>query len=84
MNSCLHENCSVEMKHRGLCGSHYKASERLVKSKRTTWEALESKGLALPPKQRWGVYVKDVLDGLGDDIGSEATDGVGGLESHDQ
>jgi len=47
--SCVVPGCSREATSRGLCGSCYLAASKLVKQGRTTWEALQARGLALAP-----------------------------------
>lgn len=46
---CLVPGCTNEALCRGQCQSDYKASVKLVKAKKTTWEKLEKRGFAKPP-----------------------------------
>lgn len=48
--ACLH--CSEDARARGLCATHYAVADRLVRAGRTTWKALERKGLAKPTLPR--------------------------------
>ena len=48
---CITKDCGSEVKrHKGrrLCEACYMAAFRLIKAKQTTWEELETGGLALP------------------------------------
>jgi len=48
---CLYPGCESAQKVRGLCQTHYQYALRLVKRGKTTWEALEAEGKALPAKR---------------------------------
>ena len=52
---CLFPKCKItERGGRGLCSSHYATAHMLVKKGLVTWEQLEKKGKADPPKRKWG------------------------------
>lgn len=48
---CLTPGCnSTSLIARGLCSAHYQEARRMVRDKETTWEKLEKRGLAKPPR----------------------------------
>lgn len=49
INPCRAGSCNRVPASRGLCLAHYQQVQNLVRKGRTTWEALEEAGLALPP-----------------------------------
>jgi hypothetical protein len=53
-NECRFEGCNEPVYSRGLCTNCYGAVRRRVVSGKTTWEQLEAKKIALPPKKASG------------------------------
>jgi len=47
---CLIDGCEREVKARGLCACCYQVARSMVAAGKTTWEVLETRGLALPSK----------------------------------
>lgn len=48
---CVQEGCRGDAEYRGNCWKHYQAFLRSVRAGETTWDELEAKGLATPPKK---------------------------------
>lgn len=46
---CLNPDCANYLHARGLCNRCYAIAERLVTSRKTTWETLIETGKCLPP-----------------------------------
>ena len=55
--NCIYPECKILSSTRDLCHKHYVSAARLVRLKRTTWDALEKAGkcgAAIPASQRAG------------------------------
>ena len=53
---CLVPGCKNEAKSRGLCGNCYTAARNAVAHEKTSWEALEEAGLALPSSREQSAF----------------------------
>ena len=58
MITCLHHECEVVARTRGLCYSHYNYLCRQVKAGKTTWAALEAEGKCLPAQKSGAKWEK--------------------------
>lgn len=53
---CLTKNCDGVSRARGLCRKCYGSAIYAIKKRRTSWEGLVSKGLALAPKKNKSLF----------------------------
>ncbi len=60
-SKCLRPDCDKKVRTRGLCHTCYQAASNAVRSKKVTWEQLESHGKVLP-SQSEGKIQSWILD----------------------